>query len=233
MNKPTKPARRTPKAADPAPKKKQPRTAQVAGPQPGFPIMHNITERKQAEKELRNSEERFRRVFDDGPLGMAVTNKQYHFVQVNAMFCQMLGYTEQELIKLTFKDITHPDDMGDSIKKVHELEKGNISVYKTEKRYITKNKDIIWGSLTLSMILDKDEEFQFYLVMIEDITERKRVEQALAESEIKFRWLYEYAPSAYHLLTPDGTLMDVNRRWCDLLGYRREEVLGKAIFDFV
>jgi len=68
---------------------------------------------------------------------------------------------------------------------------------------------------------------------IQDITERKRAEQALAESEIKFRWLYEYAPSAYHLLTPDGTLTDVNRRWCELLGYRREEVLGRAIFDFV
>jgi len=71
------------------------------------------------------------------------------------------------------------------------------------------------------------------LLMGSVVTERKRAEQAMAESEIKFKWLYEYAPSAYHLLTPDGTLTDVNHRWCELLGYRREDVLGRAIFDFV
>ena len=66
-----------------------------------------------------------------------------------------------------------------------------------------------------------------------DITKRKQAEQALAESENKFRWFYEYAPVAYHILTPEGTITDVNHRWCELLGYRREEVLGKVIFDFV
>ena len=71
------------------------------------------------------------------------------------------------------------------------------------------------------------------LLMGAVVTERKRAEQTLAESEIKFKWLYEYAPSAYHLLTPNGTLTDVNHRWCELLGYRREDVLGRAIFDFV
>jgi len=87
----------------------------------------------------------------------------------------------------------------------------------------------VWGE---TIQLHKTAQLQV-IELGKEITERKRAEQALAESEIKFRWLYEYAPSAYHLLTSDGTLTDVNRRWCDLLGYRREEVLGRAIFDFV
>ncbi len=66
-----------------------------------------------------------------------------------------------------------------------------------------------------------------------DITERKRVEQALAEFEKRFRWLYEYAPSAYHIITPDGVITDVNHKWCELLGYRKEAAVGKSLFDFM
>jgi PAS domain S-box-containing protein len=154
-------------------------------------IVRDITERKQAEEALHNSEERFRKVFDDGPTGMAMTDQQYHIVQANPTFCRLLGYTEHELKELTFKDFTHPEDMQDSIKNVQALEKGELSVFKTEKRYITKDKAVIWGSLTLSTVLNKDGKLQFFLVIIEDITERKRAEIAVRQQMDELQRWYD------------------------------------------
>ncbi len=193
-------------------------------------LIEDITERKRAEEELRNSEKRFRKVFDDGPHGMAISNTQYHFVRANASFCQMMGYTEQELQSLTFKDITHPEDAGDSIKNVQELEKGILSVYKTEKRYITKNKEIIWGSLTLSMIIGGEK--QFFLVMIEDITERKKMEDALRLSEDKFSKAFQNSPDSVNInRLVDGMYIEINRGFTVLTGYTVEEVVGKSSLE--
>ncbi len=187
-----------------------------------------VKDHQGAEWELESSEERFRKMFDNGPLGMAVSDSQYHFVRANTTFCQMLGYTEQEIKALSFKDITLPDDLGDSIEKVHQLEQGIISVYKTEKRYITRNKDIIWGSLTLSQIRGSDKTIQFFLVMIEDITERKRAEETI---ELLRKSIDIHYDGAYWT-DGDNKFIYVNDAGCKALGYTREELIGKT-FSFI
>ncbi len=186
-----------------------------------------VKDHQRAEWDLESSEERFRKMFNNAPLGMAVSDSQYHFVRANTLFCQMLGYTEEEIKTLSFKDITHPEDLGDSVEKVHELEKGTISVYKTEKRYITRSRDIIWGSLTLSQIRGSAEEVQFFLVMIEDITERKRAEETI---ELLGKSIDIHFDGAYWT-DGDNKFIYVNDAGCKALGYTREELIGKTFSD--
>ncbi|MBK7626068.1 MAG: PAS domain-containing protein [Bacteroidales bacterium] len=101
------------------------------------------------------------------------------------MFCRIMGYDEVEIRKLTFKDLTHPDDLENDIKNVHKLMNKELAVYKTEKRYIRKDGQVVWGSLTVTSTYDSDGQFLYNLGIIEDITERKLASEALQETGIR------------------------------------------------
>ena len=149
-------------------------------------VMLDLTERKQAEAELRVSEERFRRVFEEGPLGLGLVGRNYRFEKVNGALCRMLGYSEEELIQKSFVDITHPDDVSKDVELAERLFKNAIPFYKLRKRYLKKSGEIIWTDLTGSVIRDKDGEVVYGLAMIEDITEVKRMqEEALAGQKLE------------------------------------------------
>jgi PAS domain S-box-containing protein len=120
------------------------------------------------------SEERFRKIFEDGPLGMAIVGRDYRFVTVNRMFCEMLGYTAGELLTRTFADITHPDHVDQDLGEIKKLYAGAIARYRTEKRYIRKDGSAIWGALTVSPIRNRDGCIVSTLALVEDISERKR-----------------------------------------------------------
>ncbi len=109
-------------------------------------IFCDITERKIMEEELQESEEKFRSIFENAPIGMLLTNLNYQFSKVNAVFCNMLGYSEQELTQLTFPEITHPEHAKRDVKFTEQLIKGKNSIYQTEKRYLKKNSDFFFGS---------------------------------------------------------------------------------------
>jgi PAS domain S-box-containing protein len=155
--------------------------------------VRDITKRRRAEDELRASEERFRKVFEEGPFGMAVSNRQHRFIRVNTSFCRMLGYTERELMGLSFTEITHPDYIDAALENILKLNKGEIQTFRTEKQYLKKGKGVIWGSLTLSTVRDEEGEVQFYLAMIEDITERKQVDELIRRSEIGLKKAQSFA----------------------------------------
>ncbi len=134
----------------------------------------DITKSKRAEEALRESEDRFRRVFEDGPLGMAIVGRDFRFVNVNRMFCEMLGFTAGELLTRTFADITHPDHVDKDMAEIKKLYAGVIARYRTEKRYIRKDGSEIWGSLTVSPLRDREGRIVSTLALVEDITDRKR-----------------------------------------------------------
>jgi PAS domain S-box-containing protein len=137
-------------------------------------VLTDITERKQAEKVLRESEERFRNIFEEAPIGMSVVGMDGTLLQVNKAFCAMLGYGEQELTARTLSDITHPDDVGKDGLLAAQMLKGAITSYKVEKRYLRKNRETLWADLTATVIRDHGGQAIYGLVMLENIIERKR-----------------------------------------------------------
>ena len=137
-------------------------------------VLNDITEHKQAERSLRESEERFRNIFAEAPIGMAVVGMDSTLLQVNKAFCEMLGYGEQELTVRTLSDITHPDDVGKDGLLAAQMLKGAITSYKVEKRYLRKNHETLWADLTATVIRDHEGQAIYGLVMLENIIERKR-----------------------------------------------------------
>jgi PAS domain S-box-containing protein len=148
--------------------------------------MQDLTERKRAEAALRESEERFRGVFEEGPLGLALVRMDFHFLKVNRALCEMVGYTEEELLQKSFADITHSDDLRADVELAERIFRGDIPFYKLQKRYLKKSGEIIWINLTASVIRDRQGQPTHGLAMIEDITEAKRAqEEALARQKLE------------------------------------------------
>jgi PAS domain S-box-containing protein len=143
----------------------------------------------------------------------------------------MLGYTEQELTKLSFPDITHPEDVKKDLENAPKLVKGEIDEYRTQKRYIKKNKEIIWIDLTASVVKDEAGKPDYFLTIAEDISERKKAEEALIESEAQFKILAEESPNMI-FINKRGRVVYVNKKSEETMGYSRDELYSKD-FNFM
>src|ERR671921_889730 len=138
----------------------------------------DITERKQAEEELRESEERFRETFEQATVGIAHVATDGRWLRVNRRLCDIIGYEKEELLGLTFQDITHPDDLEADLEGARRLLAGEIETYSREKRYFRKDGSIVWIYLTVSLVRSPSDEPRYFISVTEDITERKRGEEA-------------------------------------------------------
>jgi PAS domain S-box-containing protein len=138
-------------------------------------------------KSAHPKEGQFRLAFDNAPIGMAIVGMNYRLRRVNAALCQALGYSQRELLERTLVDITHPDDKNKDKALASQLFRGEIPSYRLEKRFITKDGQLIWLDLTAVLMRDRENKPIYGLVMVEDITERKRAEEALRTSEERYR----------------------------------------------
>jgi PAS domain S-box-containing protein len=135
----------------------------------------------------RPREGQFRLVFDNAPIGMAIVGMNYRLRRVNAALCEALGYSRRELLERTFVDITHPDDKKKDKALATRLFRGEMPSYRLEKRFITKDGQLIWLDMTAVLIRDRENRPLYGLAMVENITERKRAEEALRTSEERYR----------------------------------------------
>jgi diguanylate cyclase (GGDEF)-like protein/PAS domain S-box-containing protein len=142
-------------------------------------VCTDISERKQAEEALRESERRFRGSFDHAATGMALVGTDGRFLRVNKSLCEILGYSQAKLLTTTFQALTHPDDLETDLEHLKRLLAGEIRTYQIEKRYFHKEGYIVWVLLSTSLIHDEEGGPLYFVSQIQDITERKALGERL------------------------------------------------------
>jgi diguanylate cyclase (GGDEF)-like protein/PAS domain S-box-containing protein len=144
-----------------------------------FTALVDITERRTLELQLHESEQRFFGAFQHAAIGMALTHPDGHFMRVNAAVCQMLGYSEEELLKLNIADITHPDDLAADLELLAQLSAGQRESYQLEKRNFHKDGHVVHIQLSVSAVRDAQGRPLYFVSQAQDVTERKAFEAAL------------------------------------------------------
>ncbi len=191
-------------------------------------LSEDSTERMRTEEILRNSEERWRSVFENSAIGVALTDLNGHFMAANPIYQKMVGYTEEELRALSFVDITHEDYRESNWALATELLEGKRQQFQIEKHYRRKDGRLIWVRNNVSLVPGSERVPRFIMALSEDITERKEAEEALHKSEERVRLILDSAAEGIFGCDPDGTCLFSNRAAARLLGYDDpSELLGK------
>jgi len=193
-------------------------------------IIRDVTVHKKDEQKVRESEKRFRAIFDQAPIAIALIDLQGHPIISNLSLSKLLGYSSDEFRKMKFTEFTYPDDIDKDVNQFTDLLAGKISGYNMEKRYFHKNGGLIWANLFVTTLSDDNGMPGEIIGMVEDITDKKRAETKLRNSEERFKVLFDYAPDAYFLTDLKGSIIDGNFAAVKLMGYNKNELVGKNFF---
>jgi PAS domain S-box-containing protein len=183
-----------------------------------FGTCKDITVSKRAQEALCESEERFRKIFEEGPLGAVIVGLDFYFVKTNRRFCDMTGYKSEELRILTFVDLTHPEDRTLTRSFPDLLLKGALGHYNLEKRYRHKTGAIIWVTVTAWLMRDAAGAASYYIAFVEDITEKKKLQQQLVvtakrhERAKSLKTIFEYQKRLSQLASKLSIAQEEERR---------------------
>jgi len=190
----------------------------------------DITARKQAEASLLESERRFRRTFELAGSGVAHIGMDRRFLRVNRRLCEILGYPQDELLRLTGRQISHPDDLDVINAQRPRLYAGEIDSVRVEKRYLRKDGSIVWVSFTMVVERDAAGKPQYEIAFFDDITARKQAEAALRESEERFRSVVDSANDGILVYDKQLNVIAGNLAAERILGLPLANIIGAAGF---
>ncbi len=187
----------------------------------------------------KNSEELFKTIFEQSAVGIAQITPDGRFKRTNSKFADIIGYSIDELTTMRFDEITYPEDLNTESKIIELVKKGKLDSFEIEKRYIHKNGHLVWAELFSNVVRDENNNIQYAVASVIDITKRKIAETALQQSEEKlriseekYRILFENTGDAL-FVAQDGRIVFQNPRSIELSGYFAEEFQSKPFFNFV
>ena len=187
-----------------------------------------VEERERAAEELGDSEEKFRSVFRDAGIGMAIVSPEGVFLAANDSFCKFIGYTEEELLGKTVQSLTHPDDWPMFSRRLDQALADGSSFRSVEKRCLHKSGKVLHGECSGSLIRNAQGEGLYFIAEVLDVTERKRANQNLLESERRFRLVADSAPVLIWMADTDKLCTFFNKCWLDFTGRTVEQELGEG-----
>jgi PAS domain S-box-containing protein len=203
----------------------------------GRPLYRNgsvrdITERKRVEATLRESEEINRITFEQAAVGISHVAPDGTWLHVNQKLCDIVGYTREELLKMHFQEITHPDDRAADHPLVAKLLAGEIETYSLEKRYIRKDHTIIWINLTVSMVRTASGEPRHSISITEDITQRKRAEAALEKGRAELDAALASMTDAVFISDATGQFINFNDAFASFHKFRNKAECARKLSDY-
>jgi two-component system, cell cycle sensor histidine kinase and response regulator CckA len=191
-------------------------------------VILDVTAARESEAALRETAQQLRFVFDRSPVGAALVAPDARFVKVNDAFQRFVGYTEGELRRMSFAELTHPDHLAQDLEQVQRLARGEIERYEEDKRYVRKDGVVVWGRVSVGLVCHDDGRPRYFLPIIQDITKRKRAEEALRDSEERYRAVFCTTPDSVNInRMSDGLYLDVNDGFLQGTGWTYDELVGK------
>jgi diguanylate cyclase (GGDEF)-like protein/PAS domain S-box-containing protein len=182
---------------------------------------------------LREAEQRFRVAFENAPIGNALVAPDGQFLRVNPSLAEIVGYPPDVLLTKTFQDITHPDDLDADLEQVRQLLTGDVRTYSIEKRYLHADGRVVWVNLSVALVRDDDNVPLYFIAQVQDITARRRTEDALRASEQRFRQLVDTSTEAFIAMDAEGRITEWNRQAERTFGWSRDEALGRRLADTI
>ncbi len=202
-------------------------------PQYTIAIIQDIRDRKRIEQELRESQARLQLTFEQAAVGIAQGELNGGQLIFNQKYCDIVGYTQEELLNISYLEITYPEDRDLDIGYMNQLLAGEISTFTIEKRYIHKQGHPVWVSLTVSLVRDEQGNPMYNIAIIQDISDRKRFEQQVKESEERFRAIASATPIPVFISElPSGKVVYINEAIEPMLGMTPEDLIGNTTEKF-
>ena len=198
----------------------------IAASMPLLALAALVREREHAMEMLRASEERYRTVVQAAPIGISTQDAAGQLTSYNPAWRAFLGYTAEDFVGRDFWEVTHPADVQRNHALFDEMRAGLRDTYAMEKRYYRKDGQLVWGGLTVAAVRGEDGRLRHTVSMVEDITDRKRAEEALRESETRFRTMADHAPVMIWVLDEAGQLTFFNRATLKFLGLSSESAFA-------